>query len=210
MTISRDSPYHNIDHQVIRRGYKTLGLPLGWWGICSMDSPREDVQNHDIFISLTATHYVIVNSRKDRVKPLRSTSWKTSYHVDFMQELKRSKDSIDKPLRWSKNSINKPSQGLTIRFRSSSMKKWHCKHKEMYIRPSYKDVKIKSLTLLSIIKFLVHMIQVKITLLWLLRKTPPPKKMSFMSIPTILQEYKDGLLAQKDDRLVHNIRIIDS
>ena len=34
--------------------------------------------------------------------------------------------------------------------------------------------------------------------------------MSFMSIPTILQEYNDGLLAQKDDGLEQNICIIDS
>ena len=29
-TISRDSPYHNINHQVIRRGYKILDLPPSW------------------------------------------------------------------------------------------------------------------------------------------------------------------------------------
>ena len=80
----------------------------------------------------------------------------------------------------------------------------------MYIRSSYNNVKIKSVTLLSVVMFLVQMIQVKITLLWLLRKTPLPKKMSFMSIPAILQEYNDGLLAQKDDGLGHNIRIVES
>ena len=30
-----------------------------------------------------------------------------------------------------------------------------------------------------------------------------------MSIPSILREYNDGLLAPKDDGLEHNIRIID-
>ena len=39
---------------------------------------------------------------------------------------------------------------------------------------------------------------------------PPPKKMGFMSIPIIFQEYSNGLLAQKDDGLGRNIRIIDS
>ena len=34
--------------------------------------------------------------------------------------------------------------------------------------------------------------------------------MSFVSIPTILQEYSDGLLAQKDDGLGYNIRTINS
>ena len=58
--------------------------------------------------------------------------------------------------------------------------------------------------LASIVMFLVQMIQIKITL-WLLRKTPPLKKMSFMSIPTIMREYNDGLLAQKHDGLRDNI-----
>ena len=34
-------------------------------------SPREDAQDHDIFISLTGTLYVIVNSRKDKGKALK-------------------------------------------------------------------------------------------------------------------------------------------
>ena len=43
----------------------------------------------------------------------------------------------------------------------------------------------------------------------LLRKTPPLKKMSFMSIPTILRRYRDDLLTQKDYGLGLNIHIID-
>ena len=34
-------------------------------GIRSMDPPREDAQDHDIFISLTGALYVILNSRKE-------------------------------------------------------------------------------------------------------------------------------------------------
>ena len=41
-------------------------------------------------------------------------------------------------------------------------------------------------------------------------KTPLLKKRSFMGIPTILEEYRDGLLAQKDDCLEQNIHIIGS
>ena len=63
---------------------------------------------------------------------------------------------------------------------------------------------------LTIVMFLLQMIQVKRTMLWLLRKTLLPKKMSFMSIPTILREYNDNLLAQKDHGLGHNIHIMDS
>ena len=63
---------------------------------------------------------------------------------------------------------------------------------------------------LSVVMFLLQMIQVKVTLLWLFRKTPRRKKMSFMSIPTILREDNDGLLAQKDDAIGLNIRVVDS
>ena len=34
--------------------------------------------------------------------------------------------------------------------------------------------------------------------------------MSFVSIPTILREYNDGLLTHKNDGLKHNTDIIDS
>ena len=40
-------------------------------GIRSMNPPREDTQDHDIFISLTGTLYVIVNSRKDKGKAFK-------------------------------------------------------------------------------------------------------------------------------------------
>ena len=36
-----------------------------------MDPPKEDAQGEDIFISLTGTLYVIVNSRKDKGKALK-------------------------------------------------------------------------------------------------------------------------------------------
>ena len=40
-------------------------------GCHNVTSPREDAQDHDIFISLTGTLYVIVNSRKDKDKALK-------------------------------------------------------------------------------------------------------------------------------------------
>ena len=87
------------------------------------------------------------------------------------QELKKSKYSIHKAPR------------LSI------MRMLHCKLKNMFIRPSYKDVRIRYMILLPIVMYLAQVIQVSVTLLWLLRKTPPLKKMSFMSIPIISQEY---------------------
>ena len=85
---------------------------------------------------------------------------------------------------------------------------WHCKHKGMYISTSYKNVK----TLLPILRhvmFLMQKIHAKTTLSLLLRKIPPPRKMSFMSIPTTLRGYNDDSLTQKDDGLKLNALIID-
>ena len=40
-------------------------------GVHIMNPPREDAQDHDIFISLTGTLYVTINSRKDKGKTLK-------------------------------------------------------------------------------------------------------------------------------------------
>ena len=58
--------------------------------------------------------------------------------------------------------------------------------------------------------YLEQMIQVKITSLWSLRKTPPLKKMTFMNIYIISQEYRDSSLPHKDDGLGHTIHTIGS
>ena len=67
-TIPRDSPYHNINHQVIRRGYEISGFPEG--GFVARIPPREDPRDHDIFVLLTGALYVTVNSKKDKGKAL--------------------------------------------------------------------------------------------------------------------------------------------
>ena len=50
----------------------------------------------------------------------------------------------------------------------------------------------------------------KDNIVMIIEKNTAPRKISFMSIPTILQEYNDGLLPQKNDGLRHNIHIIGS
>ena len=78
---------------------------------------------------------------------------------------------------------------ISLTSRPSNMRTWHWRCKEMFIRSSYKDIKIKFMILLSITMYLVHMIQVKITSLRLLKRTPHLKNMNFISIPTISQGY---------------------
>ena len=69
-------------------------------------------------------------------------------------------------MKRSSNSIDKPSNNETIGYWLSNMRTWHYKHKEVFISHSCKDVKIKSVTLLSIVMSIVEMIQVNITSSW--------------------------------------------
>ena len=48
----------------------------------------------------------------------------------------------------------------------------------------------------------------KDNIVMIIEKNTTLKKVSFMSITTILREYKDGSLTQKDDGLKHNTPII--
>ena len=134
--------------------------PLQAEGGCHvMTPPREDAQDHDIFILLTCALYVVVNFRKDRGKVLRRTSWKTLHYVDLMQKLKRSKKSTDEPLRKRMQRLHY----LMMICKLVQMKTWRCRHKEMCIRTSYKNVKIPS-PILKHVMFLMREVLVKITL----------------------------------------------
>ena len=85
-------------------------------------------------------------------------------------------------------------------------------YKEMLFKLNYKNVKIIYMTSLPIAMYLVKMAQVKITLLWWLRKTSPLKKISSTFHEEELEfiEFIRSLLPQKEDGLVHNIHVLDS
>ena len=51
-------------------GIKSRAFLQAEGGIRSNDLPREDAQDHDIFISLTGALYFVVNSQKDKGKAL--------------------------------------------------------------------------------------------------------------------------------------------
>ena len=85
---------------------------------------------------------------------------------------------------------------------------WHFKLKGMCIKIGYKNVKT-SLPILKKVMFLMQRIDPKTSLLSLLRKIRPLRRMIFMSIPTMLQEYNYWSLTQKNDGLRYNIQITD-
>ena len=98
----------------------------GWSG------PKDQQNKTDTFLSVLGVMYVIVNSRKSKGKVLKEHILKDIVPRGF-EGLKRSRKSINKPLK--KRMQHLPI--VIIRSEPSSMKTWHCKHKKMYIRPSY-------------------------------------------------------------------------
>lgn len=89
------------------------------------------------------------------------------------------------------------------------MKKQIWKRSKMFTRPRYCDVRIRYKTLLSFFMYHSQVIQVKVTSIWLFRKTQSLTKIRSMIIQTILQEHRNYLLLQKDG-LEHNNHIIGS
>ena len=79
------------EHQKTRTFLQAVG------GCHNVTSTSEDAQDHSIFISLTGTLHVIVNSRKDKVKALTRRILKDIVPRGFDEELKRSKKSNNKP-----------------------------------------------------------------------------------------------------------------
>ena len=88
------------------------------------------------------------------------------------------------------------------------MKTWHCKHNEMFIKPSYKDVKIQIYGLIIDVMSLVQMFQGKDNIVMIIIKRTSLEENEFMSIPTISRGYREGSFPQKDYGLEHNTHII--
>ena len=139
----------------------------------------------------------------------KSHAMKLEGFTDRAQALRLQMRPINKKFWGPIKSINRPLSKrmqqlhcLMVIYKIVNRKTLHCKNKEMCISPN-------SATLLSIVMFLLQRIQAKATLSWLLRKIPPPRNMSFMSISTTLRGYNDGSLTQKGDGLKQNTPIID-
>ena len=100
-------------------GIENIQTPLIGLEKCEMLTRQElepTRRTTDKFLPVYGVIYVIV-------KHLKSTSQKTLYHAGLIQGLKRSKNSIDKP-----------SKNKTTGYWLSNMRKWPCKHREIFIR----------------------------------------------------------------------------
>ena len=67
---------HRSTSRLADEDQKKPGLLEGWGGCHDPTLPREDAQDHDIFILLTGALYVIVNSQKDKGKVLKKHTLK--------------------------------------------------------------------------------------------------------------------------------------
>ena len=63
---------HRSTARLADEDQKTRAFLQAEGGCHIMKPPREDAQDHDIFISLTDALYVVVNSRKDKSKALKN------------------------------------------------------------------------------------------------------------------------------------------
>ena len=104
--------------------------------------------------------------------------WKLKVLQVLSRHLRLQMRPISKPLKMKMQHLHCSMmicKIVTTKYRPVSMKTWHCKHKGMYIRTSYKNVKT-SLPILRHAMFLMQKIQAKVTLLGLLRKIPPRER----------------------------------
>ena len=101
----------------------------------------------------------IVNSRKDKGKALKEHIFKDIAPRGFNAEI----EGIQEKHRLDMRKKMQPLHCLMMIYKIANMRTWHYKHKGMYIRLSYKDVKIPSRILGHAI-FLMQEIQTKATL----------------------------------------------
>ena len=101
-------------------------------GVCSINTPREDAQDHDFFILLAGTLYVIINSQKDRGKTLKEYILKDIVPRGFDAGIEKIQEKHRQAIGENDAAIELHNDELQNR----EYKTRHCKHKEMYIRPS--------------------------------------------------------------------------
>ena len=70
-----------------------------------MDPPKEDAQDHDIFISLTGALYVIVNSRKYKGKVLKKHILKAIVARGFDVKIKEAQGKHQQTIKEKDNQI---------------------------------------------------------------------------------------------------------
>ena len=129
---------------------------------CTPINWPKDSQKYNVYTNEEGMYKV----NNQRQKTSEDTAAMSCFlRFDSSPQTKRRK-SINKPLKKKMQQLHclpMICRTVTIRFKPFSMKMWHCKHKRMCIKPSYKNVKIPS-PILKRVMFLMREILIKTTL----------------------------------------------
>ena len=109
----------------------TLSSTSGWSG------PKDQQNKTDKFLSVFGIMYVIVNSRKDKGKALKEHILKDIVPHGFDARIEKIKEKHRQAIEEKDAALALLNDDLQNR----EYEMWHCKHKRMYIRTSYKNVK---------------------------------------------------------------------
>ena len=174
------------------------------WGVSYYETLQEDAQDHDIFILLTDALYVVVNSWNNKGKAFKKHILKDivprgfDARIEEIQEKhRRAIEEKDAALALLNDDLqNREYENVALQAQRDVYKDelQKCQDIIAHLRRRYADhVKDPD----------------KDNIVMIIEKIPPPRKMSFMSIPTTLRGHNDGSLTQKDDDLKHNTHFID-
>ena len=155
--------------------------------------PGEDAQDHDIFISLTGTLYVIVNSRKEKGKALKEHILKDIVPRGFdarIEEIQGKHQQAIEEKDAALALLNDDVQEQGNRTQTIQYENVALQAQKANIRPSYKNVKIPS----SILKHVMQIMQeilVKTTLSSLYVSMQRLPTISSMACHIMSQGYND-------------------
>ena len=169
-----------------------------------VDWPK-DSQKHDIYISEEGMYEIVFSSQQPKAKDFRRHCCNVLFPHVQQQLTNKMKEDHQQAIE---------EKDATVALLDDDLK--NCEHDNVVLqaqRDVYKDQLQKCQDIITHLKTR-HVPHAKDpgkdNIVMIIEKNTAPRKISFMSIPTILQEYNDGLLPQKNDGLRHNIHIIGS
>ena len=132
-----------------------------------MNAPREDAQDHDIFVSLTGALYVVVTSQKDKGKVLKKHILKDIAPSGFDARIEEIQEKHQPAIEEKDAAIaflnddlqNRDKQIQVIQYENVALQA-----QRMYLKNSYKNVKT-SLPILKNVMILMQKIWAKTILL---------------------------------------------
>ena len=187
-------------------------------GAGSWSEPKDHQNKTGKFLSVLGLMYVIVKSQKDKGKALRKHILKDIVPRGFDAKIEDLTSRVqtleltnEEERQAHQQAIEK--KDATIALLNDDLK--NREHDNVALqaqRDVYKELLQQCQDIITHLKncYVPHAKDpAKDIIVMIIEKNTNPRKMSFISIPTTLQEYNYGSLAQKYDGLRHNIPIID-